>query len=210
MKQFLVLSLLLCLSLAAGCKNDRNVTTTEAAREPARMTDRDLEDQIEAKLNADPQLRAADLSVDTDVDRNMATLKGNVESEELRSRAMQMARSVQPGLNVENKIEVKRREMSRSEYTPEHARQERETAKGRNETVGSSVDDAWIHAKIVTQLIGDKDVPERKINVDVNNNVVTLRGMVDTIAAKEEAERIAKQTDGVKSVMNQLKVGATR
>ena len=43
--------------------------------------------------------------------------------------------------------------------------------------------------------------------VDVNNNAVTLRGRVETAAQKTEAERVAKNTEGVKSVSNQLKVG---
>jgi osmotically-inducible protein OsmY len=60
--------------------------------------------------------------------------------------------------------------------------------------------------KIVAKLIGDADTPERKINVDVVDNVVTLRGTVDSPQQKAEAERIAKETDGVKSVKNQLKV----
>jgi len=76
--------------------------------------------------------------------------------------------------------------------------------------VGSSLDDAWIHAKVVTKLIGDTQTPEHKINVDVNNNVVTLRGTVDTADQKAEAERLAKETDGVKRVVDQLKVSAAR
>jgi osmotically-inducible protein OsmY len=61
-------------------------------------------------------------------------------------------------------------------------------------------------AKIVAKLLTDKDTPERKINVDVDHNVVTLRGNVDTVEAKTEAERLAKETDGVKRVNNMLKV----
>ena len=91
-------------------------------------------------------------------------------------------------------------------YTEEQARQERERAKANKETVGQSLEDAWIHTKIVAKLIGDTQTPERKINVDVVENAVTLRGTVDTAEAKSEAERIAKETDGVKKVTNQLRV----
>ncbi len=73
--------------------------------------------------------------------------------------------------------------------------------------MGASLDDAWIHMKIVARLIGDADTPERKINVDVVNNVVTLRGAVDTAEQRTEAERIARETEGVKRVVNQLKIG---
>jgi len=91
-------------------------------------------------------------------------------------------------------------------YTEEQAREERERAKANKETIGQSLDDAWIHTKIVAKLISDTQTPERKINVDVVEGAVTLRGEVDTAEGKAEAERIAKDTDGVKKVTNQLKV----
>src|SRR5438874_1673638 len=93
-------------------------------------------------------------------------------------------------------------------YTEEQAREEREKAKANKETIGQSLEDAWIHTKIVTKLIGDTKTPERKINVDVVEAAVTLRGQVDTAEAKAEAERVAKETAGVKKVTNQLKVVA--
>jgi hyperosmotically inducible protein len=96
--------------------------------------------------------------------------------------------------------------MTRSEYTPEMARAEVERARRHRETVGGTLDDAWIHAKIVGQLIGDSETPERKINIDVDNGVVTLRGTVDSMQQKEEAARIAKETEGVKRVNNRLSV----
>src|SRR5689334_4805616 len=91
-------------------------------------------------------------------------------------------------------------------YTEEQAREEREKAKANKETIGQSLEDAWIHTKLVAKLIGDTKTPERKINVDVVDGAVTLRGEVDTAEARTEAERIAKETDGVKKVTNQLKV----
>ena len=91
-------------------------------------------------------------------------------------------------------------------YTEEQAREEREKAKANKETVGQSLEDAWIHTKLVAKLIGDSKTPERNINVDVVDGAVTLRGSVDTAEAKAEAERVAKETDGVKKVTNQLKV----
>jgi len=94
-------------------------------------------------------------------------------------------------------------------YSEEQAREERARAKENKETIGQSLDDAWIHSKIVAKLIGDTKTPERKINVDVVNGEVTLRGDVDTAEAKAEAEGVAKDTDGVKKVINQLKVVAS-
>ena len=91
-------------------------------------------------------------------------------------------------------------------YTEEQGRQERERAKANKETIGQSLDDAWVHTKVVTKLISDTKTPERNINVDVVEGTVTLRGQVDTAEAKAEAERDTKDTDGVKKVVNELKV----
>ncbi len=205
MRRLLLVGLLVCLSLQVACT--QGTESTQAAREQrTTLTSTDLQKQIQEKLNSDPQLRDANLNVSADADRNMATLSGAVESESLRTSAIQMAKTTRPGLTVDDKIEVRPREVARSEYTPEQARQEAERAKSNNETVGSSIDDAWIHAKIVAELATDSTTPERKINVDVNNNVVTLRGNVDTPEQKQEAERIARETDGVKQVKNQLRV----
>jgi len=204
MKRLLLLTLLLGLSFQVACTTDKE-STTRAAKEPV-MTDSDLKSQIETRINSDVDLKAADLSISADADHNSAKLSGTVESEALRTRAVEMARAAHPGLVIEDKIDVKPRELTRSEYTPQLAQEEVRRAKSRKESIGDSADDAWIHAKIVAKLIGDWDTPERKINVDVNNNMVTLRGTVDSANAKAEAERIAKETEGVKRVSNQLKV----
>ena len=94
----------------------------------------------------------------------------------------------------------------RGQYTEAQAREERAKARQNKETIGDTLDDAWLHTKIVAKLIGDTKTPERKINVDVVNNVVTLRGTVETAEARTEAERVAKDTEGVTKVVNQLKV----
>ncbi len=95
---------------------------------------------------------------------------------------------------------------TRGNYTEREAQEEREKAKANKETIGDTLDDAWIHTKIVAKLIANSTTPERKINVDVVKSVVTLRGTVDSAEEKSAAEKTAKDTDGVKSVVNQLKV----
>jgi len=173
-----------------------------------KMTDSELENKIKARFDSDAQLKAADLSVSANADRNEATLSGTVGTQALRTKAVSLAKEASSGLILTDKIVVKPRELTREEYTEENAREEREKAKGTGEKIGDSLDDAWIHTKIVAKLIGNADTPERKINVDVVNNVVTLRGTVDTNEQKVKAERVAIETEGVKRVVNQLKVGA--
>ena len=172
------------------------------------MTDSELQQSIQSRLNSDPDLKAATLDVDANAKDNKVKLSGTVPTEALRNEAVEMAKAVRPTLEITDKIEVKPREISRSEYTEQMARDAREQAKSAGDTIGSSIDDAWIHTKITSKLIVDKDTPARKINVDVVDGVVTLRGDVATTAARDEAERVAKDTEGVKRVRNLLKVRA--
>jgi hyperosmotically inducible periplasmic protein len=191
-----------------GCATADSPEVTTGPTPKAQMTNSELENKIKAQFKTDAQLDAANLSVDANVDRNEITLSGTVGSESLRTKAVELAKTAHAGLIVTTKIDVKPGEISRTAYTKERALEERGIAKGRGETIGDSLDDAWIHATIVAQLIGNSTTPERKINVDVTTNVVTLRGTVETAEQKTEAERLSKSTEGVKSVNNKLKVAA--
>lgn len=197
----------ICLFLGACDTSDRAANTSNTNTSKAKMSKSDLENTVKARIAADAQLKAANLNVDADADTNRVTLSGTVDSEPLRTKAVDLAKSAQAGLTVTDKIEVKGREVSRTEYTEDLAKQARDKAKSTGDKIGDTLDDAWIHTKIVAKLIANSNTPERKINVDVVNNVVTLRGNVDTAEQKAEAARVAKDTDGVKSVNNQLKVG---
>jgi osmotically-inducible protein OsmY len=105
--------------IATGCK-DANAPSTNAPATPSvsgpspdraatstsKMSDSDLEKAIRAKLESDEATRQANLSVDADADENKATLKGKVTSQDVRTKAVELARSVQPGLTVNDEIEV--------------------------------------------------------------------------------------------------------
>jgi len=163
-----------------------------------------MEQSIKAQFSADPQLQG--IGVDARADKNEVTLSGTVPTEDLRTKAVDLAKNGRPNLVVTDKIDVQPNQVARSEYTEEMARAAREKAKEFGDKIGNSLDDAWIHTKIKAKLIDNPDTPSRKINIDVVNQVVTLHGQVETVAAKDEAERTAKQTEGVKRVNNLLKV----
>lgn len=73
-------------------------------------------------------------------------------------------------------------------------------------TTGERVDDAKITAAVKAKLVADRVGNLVRVNVDTKDGVVHLDGTVPTAEAKVEAERLAKQTEGVRSVMNDLKV----
>lgn len=66
--------------------------------------------------------------------------------------------------------------------------------------------DASITSAVKTKLLGDPKVGGLKIDVDTKDNVVTLTGNVKSEAEKAEAIRLAKNTTGVKSVVDKLVV----
>ena len=206
MKKF-ILSLGVILAsaiLIAACETSTTRETATGAK--PKLTDSELETKIKNSINTDERIRAADLSVKADADDNEVTLSGELPTEALRVRAVALAKEAHPGVVLTDRIVVKPAELTRAEYTEERAREARDRAKTSGDKIGTTLDDAWIHTKIVTKLIGNTTTPERKINVDVVNNVVTLRGTVQTAEQKAEAERVAKDTEGVTRVVNQLKV----
>jgi hypothetical protein len=81
-------------------------------------------------------------------------------------------------------------------------------AKDLGDKVGSGLTDGWLWVKTRGALLAADDLEESNINVDVNNGVVTLRGTVPSQDHVKKADTAAKGVGGIKSVQNQLKVGA--
>lgn len=71
------------------------------------------------------------------------------------------------------------------------------------------LDDAAITAKVKTALIADPNLKGLSIDVDTQQNIVTLNGTVASDAARTDAERVAKQVEGVREVKNNLLVKGT-
>ncbi len=100
-----------------------------------------------------------------------------------------------------------RRGMTRADYDRDKDRYTRE-AKDTGRTIGSGLNDGWLWVKTKFDLAAADDLRDSTINVDVDNDVVTLSGTVGNAAQKTQAETIAKSIEGVKSVKNMLKVTA--
>jgi hyperosmotically inducible protein len=96
---------------------------------------------------------------------------------------------------------------SKEEYEKDKANYRAE-AKNKNESIGEGLEDGWIHLKVRAALAAVDDLRDSTINVDVDSNVVTLRGSVANAASKKAAEDAAKKVDGVKSVSNKLEIKA--
>ena len=76
-------------------------------------------------------------------------------------------------------------------------------------TVACGQTDAGITTAVKSKMAADDMVKAYQVDVDTSNKVVTLRGEVETMAQKEHAVTIARNTDGVADVIDQLRVNPT-
>jgi hyperosmotically inducible protein len=105
---------------------------------------------------------------------------------------------------MEDKVD---RAAERAERTGEKAVDK--TASATKKT-GRAINDGWIKSKIYAQYMTDWNtvLDDSDIDVDVDRGMVTLNGTVKSMEAKTKAVSVAKATDGVKSVRDNLKVAS--
>jgi hyperosmotically inducible periplasmic protein len=156
--------------------------------------------------------------IDVDVKNGVVTLQGTVPSEAARARAIAVAKANDGVKNVVDQLKIAPATGSNMAAKAERAGEKAERAgeKAADKTLsatqktGRAIDDGWIKSKIYAQYLADWNtvLNDSDIDIDVDNNVVTLNGTVKTNEAKTKAVSIAKATDGVKSVKDNLRVGA--
>lgn len=115
-----------------------------------------------------------------------------------------LAASPTPTVNTNTES---RRAPTRDEYDRDKERYQRE-AKESGRTIGTGLNDGWLWVKARFDLAAADDLRDSTIDVDVENEVVTLSGTVANASQKARAEEVAKSVEGVKSVRNQLKIQA--
>jgi hypothetical protein len=69
-----------------------------------------------------------------------------------------------------------------------------------------TAEDATLTAKIKSKMALDDMVKAREIDVDTLGDTVTLTGVVGSEAERERALRIARETDGVRTVVDRISV----
>jgi hypothetical protein len=75
--------------------------------------------------------------------------------------------------------------------------------------VGCAQTDMGVTTSVQTRLASDDMVQARDIDVSTENGIVTLSGDVRSQAEREQALMIARQTDGVRDVVDELRVTPT-
>ena len=165
---------------------DRDATFTE------QMSDAGITARVQSKFFMDDTVKAR--SIDVDTSGGVVTLQGQVTSEAERQQALSVARSVDGVRDVRDQLQVA---ASTASAPAGSAGREAESA----------IEDPWITTKIQSKYFMDDLVKAGQVGVSTSQGVVTLSGQVPSAEAKQRAEALAQQTDGVTRVENRLTVG---
>ncbi len=192
--------------------------TKAKAKETAQKTktvvsDAEITAAVKTKLLADKTVGG--LKIDVDTTDGVVTLSGPVHSGTERAQALRLARNTKGVKSVKNKLVMEKttattgrtdKDEKVKEEAKEKSAEAKQSTKGAGEKVKEATTDAAITAAVKTKFLADTTVGGLKIDVDTNNGIVTLTGPVRSAAEKAEAVRIAKETKGVKSVVDKLTI----
>ena len=172
---------------------------------------------VKSKLAADDTVKAYRIDVDTK--SRVVTLNGKVDNARARSRAVELAKATEGVADVVDNLTVVAgvtppgglddAALNRARDAASTTTAGADTSKrdGTIGTAGAAVGDAALTAKVKSKFLADTSISGLKIDVDTKNDVVTLSGTVPTAAEMRMAVEVARATDGVKSVVDNLKVG---
>ena len=202
-QRFLILVSAASLAMSVACsQSDAGITTA-----------------VKAKMAADDTVKASNINVDTH--NKVVTLNGTVGSQTEKERAVLIARDTDGVSSVVDdlvvgpvpsatggaydKAEDKAREAK--EATEDAAHDAKVKTENAAEKTGEVLTDAAITSEVKTKFLAEPGVSGLKIDVDTSNGVVTLNGTVKTRAEADKAMSIARDSKGVKRVVNNLRVG---
>lgn len=216
--------------ICAVAMNGFSAASAVAAVPQARPapSDKQLDTRIEQRIHNDVTLKK--YNIDVDVNGGVATLTGTVPTEADRAKAAKLAH-VKGVARVDNKIVVdlpgatkgtagtiKDKAKEGAEKTKEGAEKVAEKTKEGAEKVvdktkeglsktGEVITDAWITTRVKSKFVGEDLLKDSDINVDTNDHVVTLKGTVMSAAGRARAVEQAKEVEGVRRVVDQLRIG---
>ena len=173
---------------------------------------------VKSKLAADDTVKAYRIDVDTK-DR-VVTLSGEVDNAAAKARAVELARGVDgvrevvdntavvagvtPPGGLDDRAAATTGQVARDADAKTDDAQKK--ASDAAEGAADATKDAALTAAVKSKFLADTRISGLKIDVDTRASVVTLTGTVNTAAEKQRAVAVAKETDGVKTVVDNLKV----
>lgn len=134
--------------------------------------------------------------IDIEVNNGVATLSGEVDNEVEKDLAEQLALGIDGIREVNNQLKIDKNQKNYNKSKKDN----------KEYTFMDKVEDANITAKVKSLLLWNGNTSGFEIDVDTRNRIVSLSGTVDSDMESQLSEQIAKNTDGVREVRNNLKV----
>ena len=138
--------------------------------------------RVKSALLADHDSKSFEIKVETH--KGEVQLSGFVATQARIDNAIALTRNIEGVKSVENGM----------------------TLKDGKATVGNTVDDGIVTAKVKTALLADADVKSFDIAIVTRKGEVQLSGFVDNQAQINRAIDIARGIDGVQSINNEMSV----
>ena len=198
----------------AEAREVKQDTKNAAAKTGTAIKDSWITLKVHSQFVPEDALKDSDIDVDTN--NGVVMLNGTVASEAGRAKAIAIAKATDGVKNVMDHLRVAvaadstaaMREAGREagDKTKDAARTTADKTRETAGTTGKTITDGWIKSKIAAQYVTESSLDNSDIDIDVSKGMVALKGAVRTAAAKDRATAIAKGTDGVKGVKNDLKI----
>jgi hyperosmotically inducible periplasmic protein len=153
------------------------------------QTDAGITTAVKTKLAADDDVKAYQIDVDTN--NKVVTLSGTVDTPTAKARAVEIAKATDGVVNVVDNVMVS--DATAATPTP-------------SDVDRAMYSDTALTAAVKGKLMADTAVAGLRIDVDTLDGVVTLTGQVRSPTEKEQALKLARETNGVKSVIDRLTV----
>ena len=166
-----LLPVLLLFAFAVGCSVNKANTP-------------DVKTQVSKALD---NSGLKNVKVNVDKDKQLVTLKGDVQTQDEKAKAEQVTRDVASGFVVANQIGVRP-----------------EGVEGKARQIDSNVDSS-IEKDFKAVIIANR-LEKQHVRYDAKNGVLTLKGDVDNLALREKFEKLAATGPNVQQVVNTLDV----
>jgi hyperosmotically inducible periplasmic protein len=189
-------------------------------------TDAGISTNVKSKMAVDDTVKAYQIDVDTQ--NGVVTLSGAVDSSLAKERAVQIARTTDGVRDVVDRITVsestatgglldrdndidahdtaKPEDRDISGTLREAGRDARDTARNAANRTAAVAGDAAITSAVKAKFLADTNVSGLRIDVDTSDGVVTLTGNVSSKAEADRAMMLARNTEGVKRIIDRMKI----
>jgi hyperosmotically inducible periplasmic protein len=191
-------------SAIEGTKTVRNLlqVVPEPVRKTTNLDDAALRERADQALRSDTALADSHIEVKS-VNKGVVLLSGTAATLSDHLRAIRDVWTVDGVLRVASEVQSPDAVSDREIAIDEAAGQATPPSAG---SMKQTFTDMWITTATKSRLMADGETPAMEINVDTDNGVVTLFGVVGTDSAKKAAEADALKVSGVTKVENELQV----